>query len=100
MTVAPHVLVLAHLLQRQVVYLEQPGLFKVGRGNTPAALEVAVEAVAEHVAQSSPGLGQRLVLHMWIAGIQLQRQAERIEDLLRQVFVAQALLARVAHGPV
>ena len=41
----------AELVERLVVDLEEPRLLEVGRRHAPAALEVAVEAVAEDVAQ-------------------------------------------------
>ncbi len=91
MAVAPDFLVATHLFQRQVGDREQPALLQVRRGNAPAALEVAIEAIAKDVAQCALRLSQRLVLHARIAGIRARRQVQRIEDLLRQILVVEPL---------
>ncbi len=100
MTVAPHVLVAAHLFQRKVLDRQQAGLFQVGRGNTPAALQVAIQAIAKYVAKRPLRFGQRLVLHVGITGVQVKSQTQRIEDLLCQLLVMQPFCACLLYCPV
>ena len=71
---------LHELVERLVVDSQQPGLLEVRRGDPPATLQVAVEAVAEDVAQGSSvsSLAPRTALR--VAGVQLERQGQRVED--------------------
>ncbi|MER3411713.1 MAG: hypothetical protein C4305_04965, partial [Thermoleophilia bacterium] len=52
---APDLLSLGELVQAGVIDLEQAALLEVGGGDPPAPLEVAVEAVAEDVAEKGTG---------------------------------------------
>src|SRR6266516_1791333 len=100
MAVAPDNLVATHLFKRKVLNREQATLLQVWRSNTPTSFEVAIQAIAKHVAQSALGLGKRLVFHAGITGIQLKRQIQRIKYLLRQLLVMDSFRTSLLCGSI
>ncbi len=84
--------------ERLVLDDEQTGLFEVGLGDPPAAHEVAVEAVGEHFAEHAVGVGTCRPLEFLLAGVRVERQVQRLEHLLRNLVVGEALLASVGDG--
>jgi hypothetical protein len=74
---------------------EQAGLFEVGLREPPAAHEVAVEAVGEHLAEHAVGVGACRSLEFLVAGVGVERQVQRLEHLLRDLVVGEAVGAGV-----
>ena len=74
MAISPYIRILADILQRKVAEFQQAALFQVGRGNTPAALEVAVQPIAQHASQGPLRLRERLKPGGRIARVHLHRQ--------------------------
>src|SRR5258706_6256459 len=99
MTPLPRLLVGTHILQREILHVQQPHLLEIGRGNAPSALEVTVEPVTEHIAQGTFCLPARLELDVWIAGVLLQWQSQCVENLLREGVVGQPH-GSVAHSAI
>ena len=84
--------------ERLVLDDQLTGLFEVRLGDPPAAHEVAVEAVGEHLAEHAVGVGTCRSLEFLLAGVRVERQVQRLEHLLRNLVVGEALLARVGDG--
>ncbi len=72
---------------------------KTNAGDPPASLKVAVEVVAEHLAQGALGFFELKVLNAGIDGIDLEGQREGVEDPFRQLVVADPIGARFGDGP-
>jgi hypothetical protein len=69
----------ANCVERHVVDDEEAGLLEVGLRDAPAAAEVAVEVVAEHLAQRPLGLLALQVLDGGVARVLLERQLQGLE---------------------
>jgi hypothetical protein len=83
-----------------VADVEETALLEVREGDAPASLQVAVDAVAEDVAEGALGVGLREKPHVRVAGVGRERQAERLEDPLGQLVVLDSRGAGVDDGPV
>ncbi len=77
----------AEVAKRHVFDLQQSALLKVGRGDSPASLEVAVNPVADHIPHRPVGVGLLGELDTGLAGIKLERQVEGLEDAEGQFVV-------------
>ena len=97
MQLLPHLVHRRQLVEERVLDGQQPGLLEVGRGHAPAALQVPVEAVAEHVAERLLGVLARLEDRVAVAGVGLERQRDRLGHALREVVERESLDARVAR---
>ncbi len=99
MAAGPGRLVGADVVQQEIFDMEEVHLLQIGRGDAPSTLEVAIEAIAEHVAQRFLGVSQRLKFHRRIGGVLHQRQRQRIEGPLRERFVREPF-RRAENGPI
>src|SRR5208283_474380 len=87
MAALPEVVGPAEVAERYILDFQQSALLEVGRGDSPAALEVAVNPVADHIPHCPVGVGLLGELDTGLAGIKLERQVERLEDAECQLVV-------------
>ena len=87
----PRLGVRGDLGQVPVLNAQQPGLLQVGHGDPPAAFQVQVEPVPDHLAQRPPRLVPLAVLRAGVAGEVGHGQAEFLGDPLGDDLVGQAL---------
>ena len=88
------------LVERLVVDLEQARLLEVRRGDAPATLEVAVEAVADDVAQGGVAGALRGELRLGLARVELGWEGQLVGDLRGQVVVGETVTAGLGGGAV
>ena len=89
----PDFVVFDALVEIVVVDAQEPGLLQVRRGNPPAPLLVAINAVLEHVPQRLVGPTPGTTPDVWISCVLLHRQSERLENRGGQRVVAQPIYA-------
>ncbi len=80
--------------------LEQAALLQVGRGDAPAAAQVVVDAIGEHLAQGAVGLAA-LAWNLTVGSLAYSSigRFKRLEDALRQHLVGDARLRRPPARP-
>ena len=89
----PDIFGLADFAEGDVVDFEQAALFQVGRGDSPAATQIVVEAIAQDVAQGTLRVHSCLKANRWVGGVLFERQSEGIEDPLGEFLMGDAILA-------
>jgi hypothetical protein len=62
-------------------------LLQIGRGHSPAALQIAIEPISEHIAKSLVCLKLLSELHAGLASVKLEGEVEYLEDVLGQFVV-------------
>ena len=96
----PNLVVRDAVVEVVVIDAQQPGLLQVRRGDPPAALLIAIDAVLEHVAQRLVGPALRAALDVRIRRVLLCQEGKRVEDRSGQRVVAQARVGRATDGLV
>ena len=80
--------------------LEEAALLEVGGDDAPAAFEVAVEAVAEHVAEGALGLQLGGEADLGIGCVERLGQVDGAHDLVAQLVVRKPVRPSGGHRPI
>src|SRR5690606_37267489 len=77
--VPPLLLRSAELTERQVIDIEQPALFQIGRRDPPPASKIAIDVVAEYFAERAFRFFASSVLDSGVGSVEREIQIERFE---------------------
>src|SRR5690606_35749956 len=83
-----------------VLESQKPAVLKVGRGDAPAALKVAIEVVVDHAAQSVVRRIARRTSDIRVRSIFIEGQLHRVEDAAGKVPMRQSTGPTGLYGPV
>src|SRR5208337_2995314 len=87
MAALPELVGPAEVAKRHVLDFQQSALLEVRRGDSPSSLEVAVYPVADDIPHCLVGVGLLGELDAGLAGIELEREIEGLEDAECQLVV-------------
>jgi len=87
--VLPYVRRCADIGQRFVLDFQQAALLEIRRSDSPSPFQVAVQSIAQHVAERPLGVRQRLETGVGIAAVVVFVQAKLVEDAVGEFVVLQ-----------
>ena len=88
------------LVQGGITDLQQTTLLQIGRRHSPAALQVSVQTIGQHLTEGTVRVLAGLEFHFGVHGVKPHGQVQGLGDTLRQLVMCQSIGSRLLGCPV